>query len=117
MMAKCKYAGDVGAQRKAWAELAQKKYPEHLAWLEKMLGNDDYFGGNKADAGDVAVFSVLNLAERAGVAYPLSKFPNLLDHSKRISQLGTVRDYLAAEYPVYFSVPNDETVCECAGTS
>ena len=62
MMAKAKYAGDVPAQRKAWKELSEKKYPEHVAWLVKMLGNDDYFGGDRPDAGDVAVFSVLNIA-------------------------------------------------------
>ncbi len=108
MMAKAKYAGDVTAQRKAWAELAEKKYPEHLAWLEKMIGEDLYFGKTVANAGDIAVFSVINLAERAGVACPLSKFPRLLAHSKRVSQLGTIGSYLAAEHPLYLSVPAEE---------
>ena len=46
MMAKAKYAGDVPAQRKAWKEIAEKKYPEHVDWLVKMLGDNDYFVEN-----------------------------------------------------------------------
>lgn len=110
MMAKAKYAGEVHEQRKAWKELAEKKYPEHVAWLVKMLGNDDYFGGEQPDAGDVAVFSVLNIAERAGMQCSLSKFPTLVEHSKRVAQMGTVDEYLAAGYPVYLKVPDEEEV-------
>ena len=108
MMAKAKYAGDVGLQRKAWEELAEKKYPEHVAWLVNMLGTDDYFGGENADAGDIAVFSVLNMAERAGIKCPLSKFPTLVKHSQRVSQLGTINEYLTASHPVYLQVPEEE---------
>ena len=107
LMTKAKYAGDTQAQKKAWAELADKKYPEHVTWMVKMLGTDDYFGGDKPNVGDIAVFSVLNLAERAGIECSLSKWPTLLEHSKRVSQLGTIPKYLAANYPVYFKVPKD----------
>ena len=110
MMAKAKYAGDVPAQRKAWKEIAENKYPEHVAWLVKMLGDNDYFGGERPDAGDVAVFSVLNVAERAGIQCPLSNFPTLVEHSKRVMQLGTINEYLAAAHPVYLKVPEEENV-------
>ena len=108
MMAKAKYAGELPVQRKAWKELAEKKYPEHVAWLVKMLGNDDYFGGDHPDAGDVAVFSVLNMASRASVQCPLN--PTLIEHSKRVAQLGTINEYLTAAHPVYLKVPEDEGV-------
>ena len=114
LMAKCKYAGDSGAQRKAWADLAETKYPQHLQWLEKMLGADQYFGGERPDAGDVVVFSVVNLAERAGIACPLSKFPNLYEHSKQVAKLGSIPEYLAAAYPLYLAVPPDDTNCTTA---
>ena len=110
MMAKGMFAGDVPAQRKAWKEIAEKKYPEHVAWLVKMLGDNDYFGGKRPDAGDVAVFSVLNVAERAGNQCSLSNFPTLVEHSKRVSQLGTINEYLAAAHPVYLQVPEEENV-------
>ena len=108
LMAKAKYAGNNAAQYKAWGELADNKYPEHVAWLVKMLGSDDYFGRTEPNAGDVVVFSVLNLADRAGIQCPLNKFPTLLEHSKRVAQLGTINEYLVAEYPVYFKSPSVE---------
>jgi glutathione S-transferase len=112
MMAKAKYTtGNIELQIKAWEELADKKYPEHIAWLVDMLGSDDYFGGAHPDAGDIAVFSVLNMAERAGIHCSLSKFPTLMEHSKRVAQLGTINEYLTAEYPVYFkSLPVEENM-------
>ena len=110
MMAKAKYAGDVPAQRKAWKEIAEKKYPEHVDWLVKMLGDNDYFGGERPNAGDVAVFSVLNVAERAGIQCPLSNYPTLVEHSKRVMQLGTINEYLAAAHSVYLQVPEEENV-------
>ena len=104
------YAGDVPAQRKAWKEIAEKKYPEHVDWLVKMLGDNDYFGGERPNAGDVAVFSVLNVAERAGIQCPLSNYPTLVEHSKRVMQLGTINEYLAAAHPVYLKVPEEDAV-------
>ena len=108
LMSKAKYAGNENQQKKAWAELAEKKYPEHLSWLVKMLGLDDYFGGEKPNAGDVAVFSVLNLASRAGIATPLEKYPTLMKHSKLISEMGTINEYLNQENPRYLTVPKEE---------
>ena len=105
LMSKAKHAGDDSAQMKAWAEFADKQYPGHLAWLSDMLGMDDYFGGERPDAGDVAVFSIINLAVRAGVDFSEGWYPSLVAHSKRVSQLGTIRDYLAAQHPVYFKAP------------
>ena len=110
MFAKCKYAGDIAAQKDAWETLAKKKYPEHLAWLEKMLDTDAYFGGEHPDAGDIAVFSVLNLAERANIGFRLRFFPNLFDHSTRVSQLGSISDYVDAEFPRYFTVPIENAI-------
>ena len=114
MMAKAKYAGDTAAQRKAWKELAEKKYPEHVAWLVKMLGDDDYFGGDKPNAGDVVVFSVLNLAERANIACPIATFPTLLEHSRRVAEMGSIKEYLAANHPLYLSVPEPEEVLQAS---
>jgi len=114
MFAKCKYAGDPAAQKEAWETLAKKKYPEHLLWLEKMLGDDAYFGGEHPNAGDIAVFSVINLAERAKIDIRLHFFPSLFDHSARIAQLGSISDYLDAKFPCYFTVPNENTVVSMA---
>jgi len=114
MFAKCKYAGDFTAQKEAWETLAKKKYPEHLSWLEKMLGTNAYFGGEHPDAGDIAVFSVLNLAERANIDLRLHFFPNLFDHSARVAQLGSISDYVDAKFPCYFTVPNENTIVATA---
>ena len=90
--------------------LTHSKYPEHVDWLVKLLGDNDYFGGERPDAGDVAVFSVLNVAERSGLQCPLSKFPTLVEHSKRVAQMGTINEYLTAAHPVYLKVPEEQVL-------
>jgi len=110
LMGGAKYAGDEEAQLVAWAVLADKKYPEWLGWLAKMLGDHKFFGGEAADAGDIAVFSVVNLAVRAGLDFPEEAFPALVAHSRRVSRLGAIPDYLAACPPAYFKRPTSPEV-------
>jgi len=105
MMEKAKYAGDDEAQWQAWQSFAKDKYPEKVAWIASMLGDNEWFGGEKMNAADVVVFSIFNLVERSGADCPLSNWPTLLEHSKRVAQVGTISQYLSANHPVYFKVP------------
>ena len=78
--------------------------PEKLKWLEKLLVNEgsDYFC-DSLTAADVAVFSVLNLAIRAGLENCLDNFPKLKKNYELVSQTGNIPNYLKQEKKVYFN--------------
>ena len=42
------------------------------------------------------------------IATPLEKYPTLMKHSKLISEMGTVNEYLNQENPCYLTVPKEE---------
>ena len=105
MFAKAKYAGDDFAQKVAWERVKGKDFPEKLKWLVKLLGDKTFFSGDLVQAGDVSVFSVLNLAFNAGLTNCLDDFPTLLSHYNAVSRIGNIPKYLEANHPPYFVVP------------
>ncbi len=105
VMGKAKYSGDSDMQRIAWQKVENETLPEKLKWLEKMLvteGNK-YFGGETVNAADVSVFSVINMAIRAGLENCLDNFPKLKEHYQGVSQTGNIPNYLKKEKKMYFN--------------
>lgn len=101
LMAKCKYAGDDKAQVEAWREFKDKKIHDKLLPLNSML-QETYYGGATPNAGDVCVFSVINLVVRAGIKDCLIPYPKLYEHYKNVIEQGTVKEYLISNVPTYF---------------
>lgn len=106
LLAKCKYAGDDEAQVKAWREFKDKKLHEKLLPLENML-NTPFYGGSIPDAGDVCVFSVINLVIRAGIKDCLINYPNLYKHYSSMIEQGNIKEYLLSNVPTYFKCKNE----------
>lgn len=100
-MGRAKYAGDENAQREAWKEFSSTVLPQKLKYIENMLNNQAFFGNKKPNAADVAVFSTLNLVERAGVKWK-DQSPNVVALYDTVSKVGAIPQYLEAEYPQYF---------------
>ncbi len=105
MFGKAKYSGDSDMQRMAWNKVENETLPEKLKWLEKMLNNEegDYFCDNNVTAADVSVFSVLNIAIRAGLENCLDNFPKLKKNYETLSQVGNIPNYLKQEKKMYFN--------------
>lgn len=104
-LAKAKYSGDDFAQKVAWERVKAKDLPEKLKWLVKLLGDNTFFAGDELQAGDISVFSVLNIAFKAGLDNCLDNFPTLLSHYNTVSQIGNIPKYIEANYPPYIVVP------------
>ena len=104
LFAKAKYSGDDLAQRVAWERVKKEQLPDKLSYLVKFLGDKPFFSGDEAHAGDVAIFSVLNLAKVAGIHWD-EDYPTLKQHYDRVAKLGTIQSYLDNQPGPYFSVP------------
>ena len=104
LFAKAKYAGDEAAQADAWDKVRNEKMPKHLDDLEALLTSraGPFFGGPLPNAADVAVFSTVLLAEKAGVFKSTENFPGLQGICEAVRGMGTVEDYVAANVPPYF---------------
>ena len=78
--------------------------PKHLDDLEALLTSraGPFFGGPLPNAADVAVFSTVLLAEKAGIFQSVEKFPGLKGICDAVRDMGTVNDYVAANVPPYF---------------
>ena len=59
----------------------------------------------KVQAGDIAVFNVLNIAFKAGLDNCLDDFPTLLSHYNAVSRIGNIPKYIEANTPAYIVVP------------
>ena len=80
LFAKAKYANDQAAQADAWDKVRNEKMPKHLGDLESLLASragGPFFGGPLPNAADVAVFSTVLLAEKAGIFKSVENFPGL----------------------------------------
>ena len=105
LFARAKYAGDQVAQADAWDKVRNEKMPKHLGDLESLLASragGPFFGGPLPNAADVAVFSTVLLAEKAGIFKSVEKFPGLKGICDAVRGMGTVNDYVAANVPPYF---------------
>ena len=103
LFSKAKYSGDELHQQVAWQRVEKKQLPEKLDYLVKFLDNKTFFSGDTIHAGDVAIFSVLNLATRAGVKWE-ENYPTIKSHYDRVKTIGTIEKYLEAQYKPYFTV-------------
>lgn len=101
LFAKAKYAGDDLAQQVGWQRVKTKQLPEKLDYLVKFLGDKPFFSGDTVHAGDVAIFSVLNLAIEAGVDWTPS-YPTLNAHYERVKNMGSINKYLENKPNPYF---------------
>ena len=108
LFSKAKYSGDEEQQRVAWISIRDEKLPKMLKYLENLLENKKYFNGNKVCAGDIAVFSIINLSIRAGLSKCLDEFPNLDRHYSTVFELGTIRDFMEEKHPVYYTAILEE---------
>ena len=105
MFAKAKYSGDDFAQKISWQRVKEVQLPEKLNYLVKLLGDKQFFSGDLIQAGDISVFSILNLAMNAGLTECLKNFPTLQTHYNYISRIGNIPKYLEAGHGSYFKVP------------
>tara|TARA_Y100000389_G_scaffold190393_1_gene215193 strand:+ start:3967 stop:4608 length:642 start_codon:yes stop_codon:yes gene_type:complete len=105
LMGKAKYSGNDDQQKYQWHLFKSDKLPDKLKWLEKMLGTNNFFCSDKVSAGDVAVFSVLNLVVSAGHSEFFDKFKSLKEHYDRVSKIGTIPEYLTQGIKPYFVIP------------
>lgn len=105
MFAKAKYSGDDFAQKISWQRVKEVQLPEKLNYLVKLLGDKQFFSGQLIQAGDISVFSILNLALNAGLTDCLNSFPTLQNHYNYISRIGNIPKYLEAGHGSYFKVP------------
>lgn len=95
-MGKAKYAGDEEAQKEGWGKFASTVLPEKLAYLEAMASAKACIGTEDPNAADIAVFSVLNLVERAGVEWK-GQTPSLEALCDSVKALGNIPNYLSTE--------------------
>jgi len=104
LMIKAKYSGNEDQQKYQWHLFKTDKLPHKLKWLVKMLGDNNFFCGDKVTAGDVAVFSVLNIVVSAGYSTFFDEFKTLKKHYDQIVNVGTISDYLDLKVKPYFNI-------------
>lgn len=104
IFAKAKYSGDELAQRIAWERVKKEQLPDKLNYLVNFLGDKPFFSGDQVHAGDVAIFSILNLAKVAGIDWEKG-YPTLKNHYERVAKLGTIQSYLDNQPKPYFTIP------------
>jgi len=101
LFAKAKYAGDDLAQQVAWTRVKKTQLPEKLDYLVKFIGEKAFFSGDTIHAGDVAIFSILNLAIEAGIDWS-ADYPTLSAHYNRVKKVGSINKYLENKPKPYF---------------
>ena len=101
LFVKAKYAGDDLAQQVGWQRVKTKQLPEKMEYLVKFLGDKPFFSGDEVHAGDVAIFSILNLAIEAGVDWT-NDYPTIKAHYDRVQNVGTINKYLENKPKPYF---------------
>ena len=75
--------------------------PDKLDYLVKFLGDKSFFSGDSIHAGDVAIFSILNIAIEAGIDWT-KDYPTLKAHYDRVQSIGSINKYLANKPKPYF---------------
>ncbi len=101
LFVKAKYAGDELAQQVGWERVKKTQLPEKLEYLVRFIDQKPFFSGDTVHAGDIAIFSVLNLALEAGVDWT-TNFPTLETHYNRVKKMGTIEQYFENKPKPYF---------------
>ena len=104
LFAKAKYSGDDLAQKISWQRVKEVQLPEKLTHIVKLLGDKNFLCGDLVQAGDISLFSILNLAMNAGLTECLKNFPTLQNHYNQVSRIGNIPKYLEAGHGAYFKV-------------
>jgi glutathione S-transferase len=90
-------AADVEAAAKTWEE----KVTPLLAYLEKELGDREYFVGDRLSIADVSVASILVNSRHAGFAPDRKRFPKLRAFLDRMWSRPSFKKALEEETPIF----------------
>ncbi len=96
-VAKAHYSPDKAA---AYATLFETEIPKHFGFLEALLPNENGFA-SKTTAGDIAVFSIVNLVLDLEPT-ATDNFPKLKAFYAGLSQNAGIKGYLDQNIPAYF---------------
>ena len=83
--------------KKVWAEQAEPL----LAYLEKQLGDNEYFVGNRLTIADIAVASILVNPRHAGFAPERKRFPKLRAFLDRMWSRPSFKKLIEEDAPVF----------------
>ncbi|XP_071494446.1 S-crystallin SL11-like [Diadema antillarum] len=75
-------------------KFVEETTPRILSFLEKMLGSTDYFVGDKPSLADVNVLNLVDVGKDHLGEEVFAKHPKLLELSKRVSAIPSVKAYL-----------------------
>jgi glutathione S-transferase len=90
-------AADVENAEKVWAE----KVTPMLEYLEKELGDRDYFVGNQLTIADISVAAILLNSRHAGFAPERKRFPKLRAFLERIWSRPSFKKAIDEETPIF----------------
>lgn len=76
------------------------KLPTHFDYLERSLGDADYFVGDRLTQADLAIYSQLQNMEHGGELLDGSRWPRLAAHYRRIKARESVQSVLPGELKV-----------------
>ena len=85
------------AAKKTWEE----EVPPLLEYLEKQLGDRDYFVGNQLTIADIAVGSILVNPRHAGYAPARKRFPKLRGFLDRVWSRPSFKKLIDEETPIF----------------
>jgi glutathione S-transferase len=84
--------------RKTWEE---EVAPKHLAYLERQLGDREWFVGDRISIADISVASILASAYLAGYAPDRKRFPKLRAFLDRMWSRPSLKALIDADLPVF----------------
>jgi len=98
-LAKAQYAR--ANKSEAWKNALEVEVPKHLDHLEKLLPHGQHHFGSKLTAGDVSIFSIINIVHDVD-AHVLDKYPKLKGLYDHIAALPAVAAYIHSDVSSYF---------------
>lgn len=99
-MAKAKYS--TLPPKEAWKTFKHEVLPQKIERINGMLkaSGKAFFGGEKPNAADISIFSVLNLVEKAGITLP--EWSHVTPLYAAVASVGNIPTYLEQNYSPYF---------------
>jgi glutathione S-transferase len=103
-MVKAKYTEDDTKRKAAWKKFQHETLSQKMDRINTMLANtgEVFFGGKQPNAADVAIFSTLNLVEKAGVKLP--QWSHLSVVYEKVATVGTIPEYIAQNLSAYVTM-------------
>lgn len=103
-MVKAKYTEDETKRKEAWKKFQHETLSQKMDRINTMLANtgQTFFGGEQPNAADIAIFSTINLVEKAGVKIP--KWSHLSTVYKKVATVGKIPECLAQDLPAYVTM-------------